>query len=698
MQSSVSQFPLPRAFPEALGPHDHPSAGRLATTDTPPTPSTDLGQGHGHEVPATPRTSHSRLGDVIFVSLENWDDIWRRNQFVCAELARRFPNDRILFVGMPHDISEALRRGSLRAAMGAVFFNKPFTPIPDAPNLTFTRSVKLLPNSLRLGRYLNQLLLRQHIRRQVRRRAISSPLLWLNAHWAGPLVGTLDERSVVYDITDDWALASDQEGVALLRQQDLDLCRRADLVVVCSESLLNSRKPNSRRILLLPNGVNSGHYAGVLRLGAGDAGAGDIGRLFGPGNQAVQTPKWPAPVFGYTGTLHPDRVDVELVLALAKAYPKGTVALVGPDFLPPQTKDRLREAGNVTLAGPVPYARIPDVMSAFDVCIVPHCESPFTESLNPIKLWEYLAAGKPMVATNLAGFRDYSKLCRIASGPQAFVAACRDALAEAQALSLGDSTAIEAAKARRLEAAGHSWASRVDVLLRELEVVKGHKAQDAATVTWKPPLLRRVIRGLVERARLGWARLRHPRARFGRRCIVRPGLNLSVQNDGLVEFGPGCVLDSSLTIECFGRMRVGANVIFGHHCTIGARDLIQIGDDSLIAEMVSIRDHDHRFDRLDVPVREQGSVSDPVRIGRNVWIGCKATVLKGVTIGDNAVIGANAVVTRDIPANAIAVGIPARVIRYREGAELQQHHEQVAGGKLVVKGQQENSDTMESPL
>jgi acetyltransferase-like isoleucine patch superfamily enzyme len=82
--------------------------------------------------------------------------------------------------------------------------------------------------------------------------------------------------------------------------------------------------------------------------------------------------------------------------------------------------------------------------------------------------------------------------------------------------------------------------------------------------------------------------------------------------------------------------------------------------------MVSIRDHDHCFDRLDIPVREQGAVSAPITIGRNVWIGAKVTVTKGISIGDNAIVGANAVVTKDIPANAIAVGIPARVIRTRQ--------------------------------
>jgi acetyltransferase-like isoleucine patch superfamily enzyme len=133
-----------------------------------------------------------------------------------------------------------------------------------------------------------------------------------------------------------------------------------------------------------------------------------------------------------------------------------------------------------------------------------------------------------------------------------------------------------------------------------------------------------------------------------------------------VIFGSHCVLDHDLIVEVEGRLTVGANTIFGHHCTIAAKEDISIGEDCLIAELVSIRDHDHRFDRLDIPIREQGSRCGPVKIGRNVWIGAKATITRGVTIGDNAIIGAHAVVTRDIPRDAVAVGIPARVIRIRD--------------------------------
>lgn len=136
--------------------------------------------------------------------------------------------------------------------------------------------------------------------------------------------------------------------------------------------------------------------------------------------------------------------------------------------------------------------------------------------------------------------------------------------------------------------------------------------------------------------------------------------------DATVIFGSRCVLDRDMTVECSGSLEVGSGTIFGHHCTLAARESVVIGNDCLIAEMVSIRDHDHRFDLgLDTPVRDQGFDCRPVRIGSNVWLGCKVTVVKGISIGDNAVVGANSVVTHDVPANAVAVGAPARVVRYR---------------------------------
>ena len=381
------------------------------------------------------------MRDLIFVSLEDWDDVWRRNQFVCADLARR--GWRILFVGLPRNVSHDLWHGRLRS-----LFRRATYPAPGVEHVTVTLPLKLLPNSVAVGRRINQWAYRRHVRRTARRLGLGReggrPVLWINPHWAGHMVGRMGEATVVYDITDDWTQTDQPAHLArLIARQDAELCRKADAVIVCSERLAELKRPLSRNVHLIPNGVDAGHYAGVL----GGSGA------------AAEARGWRRPVLGYTGTVHPDRVDVELVRAVATAWP-GSVVLVGPDLLSAEDRARLDGAG-VHRVGPVPYTDVPGVMAGFDACIVPHRMTPFTESLNPIKLWEYLAAGKPIVSTDVAGFRDFPELVRLARTAEGFVEAAHAAVAEA-----GTAEGETRAAARRAVAAEKSWGRRVDEIER----------------------------------------------------------------------------------------------------------------------------------------------------------------------------------------------------------------------------------------
>jgi len=372
------------------------------------------------------------MPDLIFVSMENWDEVWRRNQFLCAGLARRSPQHKILFVGLPRDVTNDLRRGRLPSLAAAD------EAVPGLPNITLTRPVKLLPNTLAAGRRLNEALFRAHVRRAAARSGLSDPVLWLNPHSAVHVAGRMGERNVVYDITDDWTTLTQSPALAKLTiDQDAALCRRADAVLVCSERLFEMKRGLTTDLHLIQNGVDAAHYARVLD---------------GAGPLPAFTGAWPKPVLGYTGSIHPDRVDVPLVERLAHRFPSGTVALVGPDMLPPADRSRLAACPNVVLTGPKPYSDLPDIMRAFDVCITPHRVTPFTESLNPLKLWEYLAAGKPIVSTNVAGFRDYPQFVRVAADAESFALSVEDALREERA----------AGEARRAEARRHSWDARLD--------------------------------------------------------------------------------------------------------------------------------------------------------------------------------------------------------------------------------------------
>ncbi|MGB2651102.1 MAG: hypothetical protein WBD00_02740, partial [Candidatus Omnitrophota bacterium] len=254
------------------------------------------------------------MPDFIFVSLENWDEVWRRNQFLCSKLVKRFPRSKMLFVGRPWDIPNYLMPSRFKESLGQIIRKlrkrrfeglpgKPTWTVPDLFNITVTRPLKLFPDSFRWGRLFNEAIARMQILRLAGKIGIKNPILWINPHYAAHLAGKMNECFVIYDITDDFTLArSFKKEKHLIRHQDHLLCKKADLVIVCSKALEVSRRGLCKQILLLPNGVDPEHYKCVPELSK------DKGKH-----------RWPSPVFGYTGTLLPDRLDISIIITLAKA-------------------------------------------------------------------------------------------------------------------------------------------------------------------------------------------------------------------------------------------------------------------------------------------------------------------------------------------------------------------------------------------
>ena len=149
-----------------------------------------------------------------------------------------------------------------------------------------------------------------------------------------------------------------------------------------------------------------------------------------------------------------------------------------------------------------------------------------------------------------------------------------------------------------------------------------------------------------------------------RRVTIRP---FSKQNTRLkLTLEHRANIYSDVLIQGSGEIRLGERSFIGSFSTIGCNEKIDIGKNVMIAQSVSIRDTDHGFSDIDKPMIEQGITTAPIIIYDNVWIGHGAVITKGITIGSGAIIGANAVVTKDVPENAIVGGVPAKLIRYRE--------------------------------
>lgn len=138
-----------------------------------------------------------------------------------------------------------------------------------------------------------------------------------------------------------------------------------------------------------------------------------------------------------------------------------------------------------------------------------------------------------------------------------------------------------------------------------------------------------------------------------------------------IEISAPCAVDKGVVLLCSGdplthpKIYIGSHTYINRHTFLDATLSLNIGMHCAIGPNCYITDHDHGLDLAFTPL-QQPMVSKPTKIGDRVWIGANVTILKGVTIGNDVVIGAGSVVTKNIPEKAIAVGNPAKVIKYRQ--------------------------------
>ncbi|HST42732.1 MAG TPA: acyltransferase [Conexibacter sp.] len=169
-------------------------------------------------------------------------------------------------------------------------------------------------------------------------------------------------------------------------------------------------------------------------------------------------------------------------------------------------------------------------------------------------------------------------------------------------------------------------------------------------------------------ARWAWLKLRwRGRLQTDGLAFVCPGVTFEIGKGATVVLGRWSWLGHGTKIRAHeGEVRIGAKTVLGQECTISAYQHVSIGRECIVADRVMLIDFDHGVVEVERPIRLQGIYKRDVRVGSNVWIGYGAALLRGVTVGDNAIVGTSSVVTRDVAANAVVAGAPARELRRRE--------------------------------
>jgi acetyltransferase-like isoleucine patch superfamily enzyme len=172
---------------------------------------------------------------------------------------------------------------------------------------------------------------------------------------------------------------------------------------------------------------------------------------------------------------------------------------------------------------------------------------------------------------------------------------------------------------------------------------------------------------LLRYYRLAKLRIRHPHVVL--KGMVFLGRNVEIEarpGYGRLEIGAFVHIGDGNSLRCHeGSMRIGDKVVMGRHNTLNCYLDVEVGAATLLADWVYVTDFDHRTEDVHLPIKDQGIVKSPVRIGPDTWVGVKVSVLRGSRVGRGCVLGAHAVVRGDIPDHAIAVGAPARVVRDR---------------------------------
>lgn len=378
---------------------------------------------------ALPLSQGSRR-DIVLVSTADWDHpFWTNKQHVAVALAAL--GHRVLYVesvGLrpPRLEAQDLRRIWRRLCRGLL------PPRRVAPRLWVWSPLLLPAPHIQFQRCFNRCVFASLLGFWRRTLNLRADLLWTY----NPLIGQLlplqssGFHQLVYHCVDDLAAQPCMPAVLIAREEER-LCRACDQVFVTSLELLKSRGRFNPHTRYDPNVADVEHFAQAR-------------------DQALSVPSDlqalpPGPRLGFVGAVSGYKLDLELLARLARHRPDCQLVLIGRvgEGDPETNLAELRGVNNVHLLGPRPYGQLPSYLRGFDLALLPCPINAYTRSMFPMKFFEYLAAGVPVVATDLPALAEYGSLARLCSDPPSFLSAVDASLRQPQGAEAAPSIPLE---------------------------------------------------------------------------------------------------------------------------------------------------------------------------------------------------------------------------------------------------------------
>jgi hypothetical protein len=343
---------------------------------------------------------------IVCVSDLFWDEHWSSEQQLMSRLAA---DRQVLYVERPVSLLSFFT-GCSDGSIGRQFWRWLRGGLrKERENLAILTPPPFLP--LRYNRVvnkLNQWIRVLSIRRAMKRLNFEDPILWIYEPDAGGMVGALGEVFSLYYCADDWG-ASEQwwNNVDEIRARETELASKVDLVVGTATRIVERWKTTVKNTLLVSNGA-------------------DVTSFMAARDGALQVPedlmRIPAPRIGYVGFVN-GRFDTRLYERLAELRPEWHWVIIGPLMERYVDLSRLKGMTNVHFLGARSRESLPAYLSGLDVCTIPYICNKMAESIFPLKLFEYLGAGRQVVSTALPELAAFTEHLRIARTPEEFAMA-----------------------------------------------------------------------------------------------------------------------------------------------------------------------------------------------------------------------------------------------------------------------------------
>lgn len=377
--------------------------------------------------------------DILMLSSSDWDGRWGSRQQVARELAAR--GHRVLFVermaGLEHlgKYPDLWQRRLQRYREGVIEREERIwllAPPPLVPGHYYADSIVRL----------NARLTRRSIARALERLAFKRPLLWMFKPEHYPHLDFYDSRLSIYHCIDEFTVGTSGHKRRTIAWLDEKLSRAVDLLFANATPTYESRRRLNVHTHQIMSAANVTHF----------------GQVLSPETEvAPEIAHLQRPVLIYLGNLD-ERIDHRLLARLAEERPGWQIVLIGQTLSPASVTAQLQAYKNVHLLGKRPFDALPQYLKKGDLYMIPYVEGEATAFRSPLKLYEYLATGRPIISTPHIEVERFLPLITIAD---------RDAWPEEidQMLQVASAGEADMLEARLAAAAKHSWAGRVDTML-----------------------------------------------------------------------------------------------------------------------------------------------------------------------------------------------------------------------------------------